>query len=212
VQSYAFAAAKLRRGLTVSNVSEQPHMLRFHNQNLPIAAFKTHLNFLTRDAFMWKWKKDDSEELRAKAMAAQPVSPKELEQLNQMAEEVVEHYRKLEPEFDYDARSVEFMSAAVTAQRSELFADKEAAIRVANALGAYLGKAAMIWNSGVESRWIKSGSTIGVEFKCGTEAYHAYTISRIFKHIESGEKMSAYQMFEVIEAWVQSCLANQQRQ
>jgi hypothetical protein len=165
---------------------------------------------------MWrnpfKWKKTTSDDVLAKAAAAQPVSVAELAKINQLAEQALDLYRNTMPEFDYDSQSVKFMSDSINEQRLQLINNREASVTASNLLGAFFGKAAMQCNQGVKSEWIKSGKEIGIAFIHGTMEYHIYPINRVMHQIQAGEERSSYQMFVSVDEWVKSCAAKQFQQ
>lgn|GEM_PF-4509487 len=135
----------------------------------------------------------------AEATGPQPVSQEDMVQIEKQADRTVQFYRKHVQDFDYDARSVKIMSDHLDKQREKLLADPAKLKNIAIAYGAYLGKVILACNPQWLSRWIRSGDEIGIEIVRGSSTFHAFTVSRILKQVESGEQ-TAWQMLETFQS------------
>ncbi len=171
------------------------------DDTVPNAAIRPNAKTAAQAAFPSGWRLADSEEERvevsSKAAKVQTVSPQDLAQLELLVDRTIQFYRKHVPDFGYDARSVKIMSDHLDKQPAKLLADPAKLRTVANTYGAFLRKTIIACNPQFLGRWIRSGEEIGVEIVCGSQTFHAFTVSRIAKQIESAGQ-TAHEIFQSI--------------
>lgn len=147
-----------------------------------------------RDAPLTRWADSsilpDDAEAPPVATAEGPhfATTNDLARLDQRAEHVLTSLRKKMPAFDFDEKSVQFLSDLLTAQRANI--PPEDWEKFAPYYGAYLGKAILTNHRYLEGRWARDDGEWVLVFKIRDRWNTLSPAVQVRQHLQHGEEYS----------------------
>jgi len=135
---------------------------------------------------------------------SQPLDGDLLSRINSYAESVLKTLQAAMPNAGYDEAAIKRLSQDLTANRSRYTAEQR--VQIANMYGAFLGKSIMTAYPKTPAQWVRWKGDIGLEFQTSPRGQRkvSFPITRVFKHIESGDADSIHSFFLAIPEFVAS--------
>ena len=135
---------------------------------------------------------------------SQPLEGDLLSRINSYAESVLKTLQTAIPNATYDETAIRRLSQDLTANRSRYTPEQR--VQIANMYGAFLGKSIMAAYPGTPAKWVRWKGDIGLEFQTSPRGQRkiSFPITRVFKHIESGDTESIHSFFLAIPEFAAS--------
>jgi hypothetical protein len=124
--------------------------------------------------------------------------------IEEAANEAILFIREVEPQFDYDAESVEFVRLVIGGKRDEFSGNEELVQQFATMFGAHLGKAACLCNPAGKSRWFWREGTYCIELYRGANKLQVFPLIAVYAYIKSDESQSPTAFFDQVRNFLQT--------